>query len=69
VSPSIPPYILVTDGCFYGYGGMFRVSPPLELKKLEALFRHLLSIPRSGARFRRRPDWRFLLTVCLEKVR
>jgi len=32
---------LVTDGCFYGDGGMFRVAPPLELKKLEA-------IPRSG---------------------
>ena len=34
-------HILVTDGCFYGDGGMFRVAPPLELKKLEA-------IPRSG---------------------
>jgi ribosomal protein S27E len=33
-------HILVTDGCFYGDGGMFRVAPPLELKKLEALFRH-----------------------------
>jgi len=31
----------VTDGCFYGNKGMFRVAPPLELKKLEA-------IPRSG---------------------
>jgi hypothetical protein len=30
----------VTDGCFYGDGGMFRVAPPLELKKLEAIFRH-----------------------------
>lgn len=27
------------DGCFYG-NGMFRVAPPLELKKLEAIFRH-----------------------------
>ena len=33
-------HILVTDGCFYGNKGMFRVAPPLELKKLEALFRH-----------------------------
>ena len=33
-------HILVTDGCFYGDGGMFRVAPPLELKKLEAIFRH-----------------------------
>jgi hypothetical protein len=32
-------HILVTDGCFYGKG-MFRVAPPLELKKLEAIFRH-----------------------------
>jgi hypothetical protein len=39
----------VTDGCFYGDGGMFRVAPPLELKaklnvhkKLEAIFRHKL---------------------------
>ena len=36
----------MTDGCFYGNKGMFRVAPPLELKKLlvpfrvEALFRH-----------------------------
>jgi hypothetical protein len=30
----------VTDGCFYGDGGMFRISPPFELKKLEALFLH-----------------------------
>jgi len=30
----------VTDGCFYGDGGMFRVAPPLELKKLEAIFQH-----------------------------
>ena len=30
----------MTDGCFYGDGGIFRVSPPFELKKLEALFRH-----------------------------
>jgi hypothetical protein len=33
-------YILVTDGCFYGEKGMFRVAPPLELKKLVAIFRH-----------------------------
>jgi hypothetical protein len=33
-------HILVTDGCFYGNGGMFSVAPPLELKKLEAIFRH-----------------------------
>jgi hypothetical protein len=33
-------HILVTDGFFYGDGGMFRVAPPLELKKLEAIFRH-----------------------------
>jgi hypothetical protein len=32
-------HILVTDGCFYGTKGMFRVAPPLELKKLEAIFR------------------------------
>jgi len=30
----------VTDGCFYGKKGMFRVAPPLELKKLETIFRH-----------------------------
>jgi len=33
-------HILLTDGCFYGNKGMFRVAPPLELKKLEAIFRH-----------------------------
>jgi hypothetical protein len=33
-------HILVTGGCFYGDGDMFRVAPPLELKKLEAIFRH-----------------------------
>ena len=32
-------HVLVTDGCFYGKG-MFRVAPPLDLKKLEAIFRH-----------------------------
>ena len=32
-------HILVTDGCFYA-NGMFRVAPLLELKKLEAIFRH-----------------------------
>jgi len=31
-------HVLVTDGCFYGRG-MFRVAPPLDLKKLEAIFR------------------------------
>ena len=30
----------MTDGCFYGNKGMFRVAPLLELKKLEAIFRH-----------------------------
>ena len=33
-------HILMTDGCFYGNKGMFRVAPPLEIKKLEAIFRH-----------------------------
>jgi len=32
-------HVLVTDGCFYGRG-MFRVAPSLDLKKLEAIFRH-----------------------------
>ena len=32
-------HILVTDGCFYGSRDMFRVAPPVELKKLEAIFR------------------------------
>jgi 7-keto-8-aminopelargonate synthetase-like enzyme len=32
-------HILVTDGCFYG-NGMFRIATHLELKKLEAIFRH-----------------------------
>ncbi len=32
-------HVLIADGCFYG-NGMFRVAPPLELKKLEAIFRH-----------------------------
>jgi len=32
-------HVLVTHGCFYGKG-MFRVAPPLDLKKLEAIFRH-----------------------------
>jgi hypothetical protein len=32
-------HVLVTDGCFYGKG-MFRGAPPLDLKKLEAIFRH-----------------------------
>jgi hypothetical protein len=33
-------HILVTDGCVYGDTGMFLIAPPLELKKLEAIFRH-----------------------------
>ncbi|MBM4272030.1 MAG: transposase [Deltaproteobacteria bacterium] len=33
-------HILVTDGCFYGNKGMFRIAPPLELKKLETIFQH-----------------------------
>jgi len=33
-------HILLTDGCFYSDKGIFRVAPPLELKKLEAIFRH-----------------------------
>jgi hypothetical protein len=33
-------HILVTDGCFCGSRGMFRVVPPMELKKLEDIFRH-----------------------------
>ncbi|MEN6318919.1 MAG: transposase [Syntrophaceae bacterium] len=33
-------HILVSDGCFYGSRGMFRVAPPLELKKLETIFQH-----------------------------
>jgi len=33
-------HIILTDGCFYGNKGMFRVAPPLELKKLEMIFRH-----------------------------
>jgi hypothetical protein len=32
-------HVLVTDGGFYGRG-MFRVAPPLDMKKLEAIFRH-----------------------------
>ena len=32
-------HVLVTDGCFYAKG-MFRVAPPVELKKLEIIFRH-----------------------------
>ncbi len=41
-SPDIIPHchILETDGCFYGNKGMFCVAPPLELKKLEAIFQH-----------------------------
>ena len=30
-------HILVTDGCFYGKKGIFRVAPPLELKQLKAI--------------------------------
>ncbi|MCK5878227.1 MAG: transposase zinc-binding domain-containing protein [Holophagae bacterium] len=33
-------HILVTYGCFYGDNDMSRVAPPLDLKKLEAIFRH-----------------------------
>jgi ribosomal protein S27E len=33
-------HILVTDGCFYGDRGMFRVAPPFDLKKLESIFRY-----------------------------
>jgi hypothetical protein len=33
-------HVLVTDGCFYGGKGMFRVAPPFDLKKLESIFRH-----------------------------
>jgi hypothetical protein len=40
-------HVLVTDGCFLRQAqdsvyerGMFRVAPPLDLKKLEAIFRH-----------------------------
>jgi hypothetical protein len=46
-------HILVTDGRFYG-NGMFRVAPPLELKKLlvpfrvEAIFRLGSLLPLSG---------------------
>ena len=32
-------HILVTDDCFYG-NGMILLAPPLELKKLETIFRH-----------------------------
>jgi len=32
-------HVLVMDGCHYGRG-MFRVAPCLDLKKLEAIFRH-----------------------------
>ena len=31
-----PCHILVTDGCFYGNKGMFRVALPLERNKREA---------------------------------
>jgi len=34
------PHTHVTDGCFYGNKGMFRIASPLELKKLEAIFQH-----------------------------
>jgi hypothetical protein len=33
-------HIMVTDGCFYGDGGMFLFAPPLESKTLEPIFRH-----------------------------
>jgi len=40
-------HILVTEGCFYGNKGMFRVTPPLELKKtddtaMENLVRYII---------------------------
>ena len=49
-------HILVTDGCFlrqaqddvYGNKGMFRVAPPLELKKLEAIFQGVQDAPEQG---------------------
>ncbi|MEK7827329.1 MAG: hypothetical protein AAB299_06315 [Thermodesulfobacteriota bacterium] len=43
------PVLLVTDGCFYG-NGMFRVAPPLELKKLEAIVQHksIKMLPAKG---------------------
>jgi hypothetical protein len=31
---------VVTDGCVYGDKGLFRVALPMELNKLEAIFRH-----------------------------
>jgi hypothetical protein len=40
----------VTDGCVSGDKGLFRVAPPLELKKLEAIFRHKVfrMLPNKG---------------------
>jgi hypothetical protein len=38
-------HILVTDGCIYGNKGMFRVTPPLELKSWR---------PSSNTRWRQR---------------
>jgi hypothetical protein len=49
-------HILVTDGCFYGKG-MFRVAPPLKLKKLEAIF---LSKGWWSCGFRRQAPQHFL---------
>jgi len=40
-------HILVTDGCFYGNKGMFRVAPPFELKKLDVIFQHKVKQPKS----------------------
>ena len=37
-------HILITDGCFYGDKGMFRVAPALELKKLETIFQYKIFI-------------------------
>ena len=56
-------HVLVTDGCFYGRG-MFRVAPPLHLKKLEAIFRHRvfkmllagLPSPRNGCSISQNPQ-------------
>ena len=42
-----PTHLLVTDGCFYGSRGMFRVAPPLELKKLERQLELLASLSQS----------------------
>jgi hypothetical protein len=49
-------HVLVTDGCFYGKG-MFRVAPSLEMKKLEAIFRHkVFKMLLAKGRNYQRPD-------------